>query len=38
MRYGNGIINSDEECDDNNTKSLDGCSNMCELEMGFYCN
>jgi cysteine-rich repeat protein len=35
---GNGIVNSNEECDDNNTISGDGCSSNCTLEtIGFYC-
>lgn len=29
---GNGIIESSEQCDDQNTNSGDGCSNMCQTE------
>lgn len=24
-------------CDDNNTNNGDGCTNLCEIETGFYC-
>lgn len=34
---GNGIINSGEECDDNNTISGDGCSSTCAVELGYNC-
>lgn len=34
---GNGVINSGEQCDDNNTKSGDGCSSTCKVESGFTC-
>jgi cysteine-rich repeat protein len=29
---GDGTVDSDEECDDNNTSSGDGCSNICILQ------
>ncbi|CAD8214333.1 unnamed protein product [Paramecium pentaurelia] len=29
---GNGILNIQEECDDNNVNNLDGCSNQCKIE------
>jgi cysteine-rich repeat protein len=29
---GNGIVESGETCDDNNTVNGDGCSNTCKLE------
>lgn len=28
---------ADEECDDGNTNSLDGCTEDCKLEPGFKC-
>ncbi len=34
---GNGEINVGEECDDGNTNSSDGCSEMCEVEFGYSC-
>ena len=27
-----------EECDDGNTKDLDGCSSKCKIEEGFECS
>jgi len=30
---GNGIVGADEQCDDNNVTSGDGCSEMCRLEL-----
>jgi cysteine-rich repeat protein len=33
---GNGIVDSGEECDDKNLISLDGCSNICKIEI--VCN
>jgi cysteine-rich repeat protein len=36
---GNNIINSNEECDDGNNLSGDGCSVDCKNEtVGYYCN
>ena len=36
---GDGVINTGEDCDDNNTKSDDGCSSTCKREeISFYCN
>jgi fibro-slime domain-containing protein len=34
---GNGTLESDEECDDGNTASADGCSLACRQETGFEC-
>jgi fibro-slime domain-containing protein len=34
---GNGALDSDEECDDGNTVSGDGCSLACRQETGFVC-
>jgi cysteine-rich repeat protein len=34
---GNGIIDPIEECDDGDNVSCDGCSAICEHEMGFVC-
>ena len=35
---GNGIIELGEECDDINTVSGDGCSNICQIEDGWECD
>jgi cysteine-rich repeat protein len=34
---GNGVLEASEECDDANTKSDDGCSSSCTVELGFTC-
>jgi len=34
---GDGTLAGDEECDDGNTTSADGCSLACRLETGFIC-
>ena len=34
---GNGIIEAGEECDDGNTRSLDGCDPTCRLEHASRC-
>ncbi len=34
---GNGVIEGDEACDDNNTDDADGCSSSCQIEQGFSC-
>lgn len=34
---GNGILEGDEECDDGDTSSGDGCSNICAVEVGWSC-
>jgi cysteine-rich repeat protein len=34
---GNGLIETGELCDDGNTSSTDGCSNICEVETGYSC-
>jgi cysteine-rich repeat protein len=35
---GDGFILPNEECDDNNTNSGDGCSSLCIVESYFVCN
>lgn len=35
---GDGIMAGQKPCDDNNTKSGDGCSATCDLEFGYECN
>jgi cysteine-rich repeat protein len=35
---GDSIIQYNETCDDNNTISGDGCSSICQIEEGWYCN
>ena len=35
---GNGIIQTGETCDDNNTINNDGCSNVCQIESGWSCS
>ena len=35
---GNGTLESGEECDDANTSSGDGCSDICEVAQGFACS
>ncbi|OQR83299.1 hypothetical protein ACHHYP_14866 [Achlya hypogyna] len=34
---GNGFLTADEQCDDGNTDSGDGCSANCQVEAGFVC-
>jgi fibro-slime domain-containing protein len=34
---GNGILTSDEQCDDRNTSGGDGCSSACTKENGWQC-
>jgi cysteine-rich repeat protein len=34
---GNGEINKGEECDDENITNGDGCSEFCEIELGYNC-
>ncbi len=34
---GNGILENDEICDDNNTQNGDGCSSNCTIESGWTC-
>jgi cysteine-rich repeat protein len=34
---GDGVIHDFEECDDLNTQSKDGCSQVCEVESGYVC-
>ncbi len=39
IECGNNLVNLNEQCDDGNTTSGDGCSSNCTLEtIGFYCN
>lgn len=35
---GNGVIDNNEECDDNNIASFDGCSSMCMVEDHWACS
>jgi cysteine-rich repeat protein len=35
---GDGVVTPDENCDDGNTISGDGCSANCTIEAGFACN
>ena len=35
---GDGVAVNDEACDDGNTSSGDGCSNRCEVELGYTCD
>lgn len=35
---GNGIVEGAEHCDDGNTIADDGCSTLCALEFGWYCD
>ncbi|MGV8169255.1 MAG: thrombospondin type 3 repeat-containing protein, partial [Candidatus Nanoarchaeia archaeon] len=35
---GNGLVQSGETCDDNNTASGDGCSDVCAVEYGYECS
>ena len=35
--FGNGQIDFNEECDDNNLNNNDGCSSICKLEKNFNC-
>jgi cysteine-rich repeat protein len=35
---GNGKIDGNDECDDGNTKSGDGCSATCQIEPGWTCD
>jgi len=34
---GNGFLEAEEECDDMNLMSFDGCSKNCKKEVGFNC-
>src|SRR6185437_11449022 len=34
---GNGQLDQNEQCDDDNTASGDGCSASCQVESGFVC-
>jgi len=36
-KCGDGILSSDEYCDDGNTVSGDGCSSTCTIEPGYTC-
>ncbi|KAM3145905.1 hypothetical protein pb186bvf_001883 [Paramecium bursaria] len=35
---GDGIKTDDEQCDDGNISSSDGCSNLCQIEDSYVCN
>jgi cysteine-rich repeat protein len=35
---GNGVIDAGEQCDDGNTFSGDGCSDICQIEDGWQCD
>jgi cysteine-rich repeat protein len=35
---GDGTVNKGEECDDNNIDRGDGCSQFCEVELGYSCS
>ncbi|CAI2381883.1 unnamed protein product [Moneuplotes crassus] len=35
---GDGLFMGEYECDDGNLVNLDGCSNNCEIEIGYKCN
>lgn len=35
---GNNVRNNDEECDDGNNQSGDGCTSNCFIEPGHVCN
>ncbi len=34
---GNAVLDDDEQCDDSNTVSGDGCSDKCQIETGYDC-
>ena len=34
---GNGILDTNEQCDDRNSNSGDGCSSTCQIESGWSC-
>jgi cysteine-rich repeat protein len=38
VECGNGVVQGDEECDDQNTVSGDGCNALCEEEEGWTCD
>ncbi|CAK86800.1 unnamed protein product (macronuclear) [Paramecium tetraurelia] len=35
---GDGIVVGDEECDDSNNNSLDGCNSLCKVESNYKCS
>lgn len=35
---GDGILQGDEQCDDGNTLSFDGCNALCQVEVDFRCD
>jgi cysteine-rich repeat protein len=35
---GNGVLETNEQCDDGNTSSGDGCANGCAQETGWFCS
>jgi len=36
-KCGSGVMHGVEQCDDENTDSLDGCSSTCTIETGYQC-
>jgi cysteine-rich repeat protein len=36
-KCGNGVVDEDELCDDGNSNSGNGCSNLCVPETGWTC-
>ncbi len=38
VNCGNGVVDSDEECDDNNGDNSDGCARTCTVETGWTCD
>jgi len=38
VHCGDGQIEGDEVCDDDNKEDGDGCSSICEVESGFTCS
>jgi cysteine-rich repeat protein len=37
-RCGDGVLAGPEQCDDKNVKASDGCSAVCKLERGWFCD
>ena len=33
-----GVVDADEECDDGDMLSGNGCSEFCTIEEGYFCN
>ncbi len=34
---GNGVVDANEACDDSNHSAADGCSELCQIEVGWLC-